>query len=77
VEGSRDRPLDIPVGTHDLISAFYALRTFDLTPKLRPNAISAMAMHRPRVLTVKSIQRETIDLNGQKIAAIQLQLTTD
>jgi hypothetical protein len=77
VEGSRERPLDIPVGTHDLISAFYALRTFDLTPKLRPNSISAMTIHRPRVLTVKSISRETIDLNGQKIAAIQLQLTTD
>ena len=75
-EGSRER-IDIPVGTHDLISAFYSLRTFDLTPKSRPNSISAMTIHRPRVLSVKSIQRETIDLNGQKIAAIQLQLTTD
>jgi len=76
VEGGREH-LDIPVGTHDLISAFYALRTFDLTPKLRPNSISAMATHHPLVLSVKSIQRETIDLNGHKIAAIQLQLTTD
>jgi Protein of unknown function (DUF3108) len=74
-EGSRER-IDIPVGTHDLISAFYALRTFDLTPK-RTNSISAMTIHRPRVLSVKSIQRETIDLNGQKMAAIQLQLITD
>jgi hypothetical protein len=75
-EGTRER-IDIPVGTHDLLSAFYSLRTFDLTPKARPNSISAMTIHRPRVLTVKSIQRETIDLNGQKIVAIQLQLTTD
>src|SRR6185369_5097698 len=29
VDGSRDR-VEIPVGTHDLISAFYSLRTFDL-----------------------------------------------
>jgi hypothetical protein len=75
VDGARDR-VDIPVGTHDLISAFYSLRTFDLTPK-RNNSISIMAIHHPRVLTVKSIQRETIDLNGQKIAAIALQLVTD
>jgi hypothetical protein len=75
VDGTRDH-VDIPVGTHDLISAFYSLRTFDLTPK-RNNSISIMAIHHPRVLTVKSIQRETIDLNGQKIAAIALQLVTD
>jgi hypothetical protein len=74
-EGVRES-IDIPVGTHDLISAFYALRTFDLTPK-RSNSISAMVIQHPRVLTVKSIQRETIDLNGQKIATIQLQLITD
>jgi hypothetical protein len=75
-EGSREQ-IDIPVGTHDLISAFYSLRTFDLTPKKKPDAISAMTIHYPRVLTVTSIQRETIDLNGQKINAIQLKLTTD
>jgi hypothetical protein len=74
-EGTSER-VDIPVGTHDLISAFYSLRTFDLTPK-KSDAISAMAIHRPRVLTVTTVQRETIDLNGQKIAAIMLQLTTD
>jgi len=75
VEGSSER-VEIPVGTHDIISAFYALRTFNLTPK-RTNAISAMTIHHPRVLTVTSLQRETIDLNGQKIPAIQLQLSTD
>jgi len=74
-EGSRER-IEIPVGTHDLLSAFYSLRTFDLTPKTS-DAVSAMAIHRPRALTVKSLQRETIDLNGQKIAAIMLQLITD
>jgi len=74
-EGTRER-VEIPVGTHDLLSAFYSLRTFDLTPKTS-DAVSAMAIHRPRALTVKALQRETIDLNGQKIAAIMLQLTTD
>ncbi|HYX29738.1 MAG TPA: DUF3108 domain-containing protein [Pyrinomonadaceae bacterium] len=75
VDGSRDR-VDIPVGTHDVISAFYSLRTFDLTPK-KSNSISLMAIHHPVVLTVASVQRETLDLNGQKIPALQLKLTTD
>jgi hypothetical protein len=68
--------IDIPVGTHDMISAFYALRTFDLTIQ-KPNSISIMAIHRPRTLTVKALKRETIELNGQKIPAIMLQLMTD
>jgi len=74
-EQPRER-IDIPVGTHDMISAFYALRTFALTIQ-KANSISIMAMHRPRTLTVKALKRETIELNGQKIPAIMLQLTTD
>ena len=68
--------IDIPVGTHDLVSLVYAIRTFDLTP-LRHNAISIMAVDRPRTLSVSSVRRETIELNGQKISAILLSLTTD
>jgi hypothetical protein len=68
--------VDIPVGTHDLVSLVYAIRTFDLTP-LRRNAISIMAIDRPRTLFVSSLRRETIELNGQKIPAFLLSLTTD
>lgn len=68
--------IDIPVGTHDLVSLLYAIRTFDLTP-LRRNAISIMAIDRPRTLFVSSLRRETIELNGQKISALLLSLTTD
>jgi Protein of unknown function (DUF3108) len=74
-EQPRER-IEIPVGTHDMISAFYALRTFDLTVQ-KPNSISLMAIHRPRTLTVKALKRETITVNGQKIPAIMLQLMTD
>jgi Protein of unknown function (DUF3108) len=74
-EQPRER-IEIPVGTHDMISAFYSLRTFDLTIQ-KPNSISIMALHRPRTLTVKALKRETIEVNGQKIAAIMLQLVTD
>jgi hypothetical protein len=74
-ENTRDK-IEIPVGTHDLLSAFYALRSFDLTIQ-KQNAVSIMAVHHPRALLVKSTRRETIDLNGQKIPAIMLTLTTD
>ena len=66
----------IPVGTHDLISAVYAIRTFDLWPKKR-NAISIMATKQPRTLFVESLRRESIELGGKKLPAIMVTLTTD
>ena len=36
-----------------------------------------MATHRPLALLVKAARRETIELNGQKISAIVLELKTD
>jgi len=74
VSDNRER-IDIPVGTHDLVSLVYAIRTFDLSRK--HNAISIMATARPRTLVITSLQRETIEVSGQKIPAIQLSLTTD
>ncbi len=76
VTTDKNQRIEIPVGTHDLISAIYALRTFDLTPK-RQNAISILAIAQPRTLLVSSQQRETIALNGQQIPALLLTLSTD
>ena len=68
--------VDIPIGTHDLLSALYSLRTF--APIInKQNAISLMAINKPRALTITAKSRETIELNGQKIAAIMLELKTD
>src|SRR5260370_38352407 len=75
VSDSRER-IDIPVGTHDLVSLVYAIRTFSLTPPKR-NAISIMATARPRTLFITSLRRETIEVSGQSISALQLSLTTD
>ncbi|HVF87369.1 MAG TPA: DUF3108 domain-containing protein [Pyrinomonadaceae bacterium] len=68
--------LEIPVGTHDLISVFYALRSFDLTPPKR-NAVSLLINKRPRLLIVTALQRQTIEVGGQRIPAVQLSLLTD
>jgi Protein of unknown function (DUF3108) len=74
-ENSREK-VDIPIGTHDLLSALYSLRTF--APIInKQNAVSLMAIHKPRALMVTAKSRETLELNGQKIAAIMLELKTD
>ena len=74
-DNSRDR-VEIPVGTHDLLSAFYALRTFAPTID-KQNGISIMAVNKPRVLLITARRREVIELNGQKITAVVLELKTD
>jgi len=68
--------IEIPVGTHDILSVLYALRSFDLTPPKR-NAVSFIINNRPRTFFVKAERRETIQLNNKAIEAVQLSLTTD
>lgn len=68
--------IEIPVGTHDIISVFYALRSFNLTPTRR-TAVSLLVNNRPLTLFITALKRETIELGAQKVPAIQLSLTTD
>ncbi|HEY0379551.1 MAG TPA: DUF3108 domain-containing protein [Pyrinomonadaceae bacterium] len=74
--GGDGATLEIPVGTHDLISVLYALRSFNLAPPKR-NAVSILVNNRPRTLFITSLKRETIQLGSQQIPAVQLSLTTD
>lgn len=74
--GDNNQRVDIPVGTYDLVSVLYAIRTFDLSPPRR-NAVSLMVNNRPKTLFVTSLKREVIEIAGQKISAIQISLTTD
>lgn len=68
--------IEIPVGTHDYVSFFYVLRTFNLTPKKR-SAISVLVENQPKTLFVESQQRETIQIGDRKVPAIAVSLTTD
>jgi hypothetical protein len=68
--------VEIPVGTYDLVSVIYALRSFDLSPPKR-NAVSLLINKRPRTLFINSLRRETIELGGKSIPAFQLALATD
>src|SRR5262245_34026634 len=68
--------IDIPVGTHDYLSFFYAFRSFNLNPPKR-NAISMLVENKPKTIFVSALKREVVELNGQKIPAIAVSLTTD
>ena len=68
--------IEVPVGTHDYLSFFYALRTFNLNPA-KKSAISILVENKPKTLFVDSVRRESIQLGDRKIPAIALSLTTD
>lgn len=68
--------IEIPIGTHDYLSFFYAVRTFNLAPPRR-NAISILVENGPKTLFISSLKREIIELGQQKISTIALSLTTD
>jgi hypothetical protein len=73
---ARGQKIEMPVGTHDYLSIFYAVRSMNLNPPRR-NAVSLMVNGRAKTLIITSLKRETIQLGSQKIPAIQLSLTTD
>jgi hypothetical protein len=68
--------IDMPVGTHDYLSFFYALRTFNLSPP-KKNGVSVLVENKPKTLFVDSVKRETIQLGDRKVPAIALAITTD
>jgi hypothetical protein len=68
--------IEIPVGTHDYLSFFYAVRTFNLAPNRR-SVISMLVENKPKTLFVNSQKRETIQLGERAVPAIALSITTD
>jgi Protein of unknown function (DUF3108) len=68
--------IEIPVGTHDYLSFFYAVRTFNLTPNRR-SVVALLVENKPKTLTVTAQKRETIQLGERAVPAIALTITTD
>jgi Protein of unknown function (DUF3108) len=68
--------IEIPIGTHDYLSYFYLVRTFNLSPSKR-NAISILVNNKPKTLFVSALKRENVQIGSQTIPAIQVSLTTD
>ncbi|HET8783371.1 MAG TPA: DUF3108 domain-containing protein [Pyrinomonadaceae bacterium] len=68
--------IEIPVGTHDYLSFFYALRTFNLAVGKR-NGIPVLVENKPKTLYVTAQKREQIGLGQRVVPAIALTITTD
>ena len=68
--------IEIPVGTHDYVSFFYAVRTFNLTTNRR-SVVSMLVENKPKTLFVTAQKRETIQLGERAVPAIALSITTD
>jgi len=67
--------IEIPVGTHDYVSIFYAIRSMRLVPP-RENAVSMLINGQPKTIVITALKRETIQLGSEKIPAVQVSLTT-
>jgi hypothetical protein len=68
--------LDVPAGTHDYVSFFYALRTFNFAAKKR-QALSMLVENKPKTLFVEAQKREAIRLGDRTVQALALSITSD
>jgi len=68
--------IEIPIGTHDYVSFFYALRTFNFAAK-KKNALAVLVENKPKTLFVEVQDKQVIQLGNQKIPALGLSITTD
>ena len=68
--------IEIPVGTHDYLSFFYVLRTFNFAAKKR-HALAVLVENKPKTLFIEAQEKQVIQLGNQRIPAIGLSITTD
>lgn len=68
--------LEVPVGTHDYVSFFYALRTFNLALGKR-NGAPVLVENKVKTVFVTALKREQIGLGMRVVPAIGLSITTD
>jgi hypothetical protein len=68
--------IEIPVGTHDYLSFFYAFRTFNLT-LAKNNKIPVLVENKPKTVSVTATKREQIGIGQRVVPAIALTITTD
>jgi hypothetical protein len=75
--------LEVPLGTHDYLSLFYALRSFNLTPPpnsrsvAKKTAVVLLVGNRPHIMSLEPLRSETIELGSQKVEATQVKITVD
>ena len=74
--------VDVPVGTHNIISLFYALRLFNLNPskdssnRVNDTRVSVLWQGRPNIFTLRPSVPQTISFGDRKIYAQEISVST-
>lgn len=74
--------VDAPIGTHSLLSLLYAIRSFNLKPSkvisnpVNDTRVAVFWEGRAYIFTLRPSEPDTITLNGQKVSAQQIAITT-
>jgi hypothetical protein len=74
--------VEIPVGTHDLLSFAYAIRSINLKPSKNPanpvndTRVAVFIGDKAEIFSVRPLNTEIIEFNGKKISAQVLALST-
>ncbi|CAN5160963.1 hypothetical protein BH20ACI2_BH20ACI2_04290 [soil metagenome] len=74
--------VDAPIGTHNLLSLFYAMRSFNLRPSKNPDnpvndtRVAVFWEDRPYVFTLRPSNPAEITINGEKVMAQMISIHT-
>jgi hypothetical protein len=74
--------IEIPVGTHSILSLIYAIRSFNLKPSKDPKnpvndtRVAVFWDKQPYVFTLRPQDADIINLRGEKVSAQQISITT-
>lgn len=75
-------PFEAPVGTHSILSLIYAMRSFNLTPSrdstspVNDTRVAVFWESRAYVFTLRPSRAEEITINGSKLQAQMISITT-
>lgn len=81
VFGNTNR-IDAPVGTHNLLSLIYAIRSFNLKPSKDPNnpvndtRVAVFWENKPYIFTLRPSDATLITLRGEKVSAQMVAINT-
>lgn len=77
VTNNQTQRMEVPVGTHDVLSFIYALRAFRYSFVKNADAKAAIFLGGVPIVVNLKPAREVIDFNGQKVNTIALTATTE
>ena len=75
-------PVEAPIGTHSVLSLFYALRSFNLKPSkdsknpVNDTRVAVFWGNQPYIFTLRPSESQVISVQGLKVSAQMISITT-